>query len=207
MSNGAATLVSLHDTPALLYLRADITPIYGDNASIAKVEREVLFFKAQGAFVVMDRADTSGGAEAVWQMSSPISPTQVGAGWAVNGATGALEVTPLFPETPDGVVLDWPSLDGDMNGGFRLDVTDPAAGGQARFSMLLSTKGNVVDVTPTSSAGSISATITFDDSASAEVAFGADTAGGTLKLTSGGVVLFDGPLPEGIDMLPLFDAP
>lgn len=206
MANGAANLVSLHDTPELLYLRADITPIYGGKPAVDRVDREVLFLKGPGAFLVMDRADTNGGAEAVWQLNSPIAPAPAGAGWQIDGAQGTLAITPLFPAGPDGQVLDWPALDTDMNGGFRLDVTDPAAAGQARFLMLLAEAGTVTEAAPASGAGTIGASVTFADGTVAEVAFGADDAGGTLKLTSGGSVVFDGPLPEGVDALSLFDA-
>lgn len=205
MPNGEGKLVALHDTPGLLYLRADITPVYGDNPAIGRVEREVLFLKGPGAFLVMDRADTNDGAEAVWQLNSPVSPSPLGGGWAVDGMQNTLEVTPLFPANPEGEVLSWPALDADMDGGYRLDVTHPGAGGQARFLMLLAPGGAVSDASPQSGAGSIGATVTFADGTTAEVMFGDDTPGGTLKLTSGGSTLFDGPLPAAVDALPLFD--
>ncbi|WP_211365574.1 hypothetical protein [Polyangium fumosum] len=203
MQNGAANLVALHDTPHFLYLRADITPVYAGKGAVGRVDREVLFLKGPGAFLVMDRVDTNGGAQAVWQLNAPISPTSLGPGWAVSGAQGSLEVRPLFPALPSGEVLAWPALESEMSGGYRLDVRDPAAGGQARFLMLLAPGGAVASATPTSSAGTIGANVAFDDGTSVEVAFGEDQAGGTLKLTTGGSAVFDGPLPEAVGTLPL----
>ena len=207
MPNGAATLVSLRDGPGFLYLRADVTPVYGGHPAVGRVEREVVFLEGPGAFVVMDRADTGDGAEAVWQLNAPVQPEPQGAGWQVNGAQTTLAVTPLFPASPSGEVLSWPALDEDMDAGFRLDVTDPAAGGQARFLFLLAPGATATNVTPTSAAGTLGATLTFTDGTTAEVSFGADTAGGTLKITAGGSTVFDGPLTEGIDTLPLLEAP
>jgi hypothetical protein len=181
--------------------------VYGGHPAVGRVEREVVFVKGPGAFVVMDRADTNDGAEAVWQLNAPVQPEPQGAGWQVSGAQTTLAVTPLFPASPSGEVLSWPTLDEDMDAGFRLDVTDPAAGGQARFLFLLAPGSTATNVTPTSGAGTLGATLTFTDGTTAEVAFGADTAGGTLKITAGGSTVFDGPLTEGIDTLPLLEAP
>ena len=204
MPNGAASLVALHDTPEFLYLSADITPVYGGSPSIGRVEREVVFLKGPGAFVVMDRVDTEGAAEAVWQLNAPVAPAVSGDGWEVPGARTTLAVTPLFPASPPGQVLDWAALDEDMNGGFRLDVTDPGAGGQARFLFLLAPGQAAESVVPTSGAGTVGATLTFADGTVAEVAFGQDTAGGSLKLTPPGGTAFDGALPSGVQTLPLF---
>ncbi|HVK64526.1 MAG TPA: hypothetical protein VM694_08630 [Polyangium sp.] len=203
MQNGAANLVALHDTPHFLYLRADITPVYAGKGAVGRVDREVLFLKGPGAFLVMDRVDTNDGAQAVWQLNAPISPTSLGQGWEVNGAQSSLEVRPLFPALPSGEVLAWPALESEMSGGYRLDVRDPAAGGQARFLMLLAPGGAVASATPTSSAGTIGAKVAFDDGTSVEVGFGEDQAGGTMKLTAGGSTVFDGALPKAIDTLPL----
>ncbi len=205
MPNGAATLEALHDTAELLYLRADVTPIYAGSAAVSRVEREVLFLKGPGAFLVLDRADTNGDAEAVWQLNSPIAPASSGDGWEIAGTQSTLAVTPLFPASPSGQVLDWPSLDADMDGGYRLDVTDPAAAGHARFLFLLAETGTVEGAAPLPGAGTLGAAVTFTDGTIAEVVFGDDSAGGTLKLTSGGVVVFDGPLPSAVGTLPLFD--
>ncbi|MFV8754538.1 hypothetical protein ACNOYE_28650 [Nannocystaceae bacterium ST9] len=207
MANGAAELVALHDTPEFLYLRADITPIYAGQAAVDRVEREVLFLKGPGAFVVMDRADTNGAAEAVWTINSPIAPEPVGAGWVVNGSASSLAITSLFPANPEGEVLTWSALDPDMLDGYRLDVTDPGAGGQARFLMLLAADGTVLDATPVSGNDTIGASLAFDEGTEVEVAFGVDAGGGSLVLTSEGGVVFDGALAEGIDALPLFDVP
>ncbi|APR81524.1 Fibronectin type III domain protein [Minicystis rosea] len=206
MANGAAKLSALHDTKDLLYLRADVTPVYAGKAAVSRVEREVLFFKGPGAFLVMDRVDTSDGAEAVWQLNAPSEPTPLSTtGWAVSGAAGTLRITPLYPASPTAAVLDWPSLDSDLNGGYRLDVSDPAAGGKTRYLMLLAPGGNVSSSTPVPGATTVGATLSFSDGTTAEVSFGKDTAGGTLTLSSSASLLFEGALPGTIDTLPLFD--
>lgn len=207
MANGSSTLTALHDAADFLYLAADITPIYGGNPAAARVDREVLFLKGPGAYIVMDRADTQNGAEAVWQLNAPIAPSPSGDDFVVNGSLGALRITPLFPSSPISDVLDWPSLDGDMDGGFRLDVTDPAAAGHARFLMVLSDGNTLSAATPMSGAGTFSASLTFSDGTTALVSFGDNTMGGTLTLTKGGNTLFDGALSAGIDDLPLLAAP
>jgi len=207
MSNGAAKLVAMHDTPEFLYMRADITPVYEGKGAVTRVEREALFFKGPGAYVVMDRVDTTGGAEAVWQFNSPLAPQIVSEGWEWKGAQGSLQAIPIFPPNPLSEALSWQGIDpAEMTGGgFRLDVRDAAAGGQARFLMLLAPGGAVSSQMPITSAGKVGVNVTFNGGVSAEVVFGEDTAGGTLKLTSGGGSAFDGPLPETIATLPLFD--
>ncbi|MDC3958088.1 hypothetical protein [Polyangium jinanense] len=205
MQNGASNLVALHDTPQFLYLRADITPVYGGKAAVGRVDREVLFLKGPGAFVVMDRVDTNEGAQAVWQFNAPIAPKPLGEGWEVSGAQGSLEVRPLFPALPSAEVLAWPSLEAEMNGGYRLDVRDPAAGGQARFLTLLAPAGSLSNAYLSTAPGMIGAIVTFDGT-SVEVLFGEDQAGGTLRLKPSEGTVFDGPLPETIGTLPLLDA-
>ena len=112
---------------------------------------------------------------------------------------------PLYPAAPGAEVLAWPALEAEMSGGYRLDVSDPAAGGKARFLMLLAPGGTIESSTPMSGAGTIGVSVAFSDGTSVEVVFGEDQAGGTLKLTAGGSTVFDGPLPETIGTLPLLD--
>jgi hypothetical protein len=202
MMNGSATLVALHDTPAFVYMRADITPVYGGKEAVKRVEREVVFLKGPGAFVVMDRADTMG-ADAVWQLNAPVAPVMSSEGWMVDGSAGTLEIRPLFPSTVVGEVLDWPTLDADMNTGHRLDVPNPGQADRARFLMLLAKGGTVTSATPTTASGTIGASMMFGDGTAVVVAFGDELAGGTLKVTKGGATAFDGALPSTVDTLPL----
>ncbi|MBK8252934.1 MAG: hypothetical protein IPK82_09720 [Polyangiaceae bacterium] len=203
--NGGSTLAALHDTADFLYIRANITPIYNNHPAISAVGREVLFLKGPGAHIVMDRVDTSPSAEAVWQLNSPIAASNATSGWNIVGGQNTLAVRTLYPSNPGSQVLNWMSLDSDMEGGFRLDVTHPNANGKARFLMVLAPGNNITSTAPSAAGGTIGGTVNFADGTVAEVAFSADSPGGTLKLTTGGSVVFDGQLPSTVSDLPLFD--
>ena len=205
--NGAGTLASLRDLPGALYLAADVTPIYGAAAGVVRVEREVVFLKAQGAFVVMDRVDTSGAAGAVWTLNAPVAPSTVAGGFLVDGASESLAVRTLVPASPSATLVDW-TTDPDMNSGYRLDLRDPAANGSARFVVVLADPSTLSTSQALSDATTVGASLAFADGSSAEVRFTRDALGATAHVVApGNVVVLDGSLGTGVDVLPLLDVP
>ncbi|MCC6524477.1 MAG: hypothetical protein IT373_17610 [Polyangiaceae bacterium] len=203
---GPSELLGLHDTADHLYLAADLAPAYGGAASVARVEREIVFLKAEGAFVVVDRVDTAGGASAVWQLNAPMAPVAIAGGHRLDGAVDGLDVLRAVPAGATSAVVDW-TVDPDMNGGFRLDVRDPGAAGAARFVFVLAPRGAVASLTPIATAADVGASVVFASGATVDATFARDALGGTLVYASGGATLFDGALVAGLDELPLFVAP
>lgn len=205
MHNGASTLAALREVPGALYLAADVTPIYGGDSAVTRVEREVVFLPAQGTFVVMDRVDTKGGAEAVWALNAPVAPSAAPGGYDIDVPSGGLSVRPLAPASPAGTVVDW-TVDPDMNAGFRLDLRDPAAGGKARFLVVLADPASLGSASAVSDATTLGAKLAWKDGSSAEIVFGRDAMGASAHIVAGSV-LHDGPLPTGVAALPLLDVP
>ena len=197
-----AELVALHDTPEVLYLAGDITPIYQGAAAVARSEREVVLLEDEGTFVVFDRVDTTGGARAIWQLNAPRAPSAQGDGWRVDGDVDGLDILPVWPANVDASVLDWAATDGDMLGGYRLDLAaDP---GEARFLVVLAPPG-AVDVTAVGAGDELGVDLDFASGATASVRFTRDDFGGSLVYAApGGASLHDGALGPGIDALPLF---
>ena len=61
------------------YASANITPVYGGQPEVAKVEREFLFIKPR-TFLVFDRVQASGAnARKVWTLNVPVQPLVNGA--------------------------------------------------------------------------------------------------------------------------------
>lgn len=197
----SSELVALRDTPEILYLAADITPMYGGAGEVDRDEREVVFLEAEATHVVADRFD--GSATAVWQLNAPVAPTQVGSRWRIDGAVDGLDIVPVLPAGMDGNVVDWTAVDEDLLGGFRLDLD--AGAGDARFVVVLAPLGGVASVDPIDEAGTFGVDLAFASGATASVRFDRDAIGGELDYTgAGGDSLFSGALAPGLDPLPMF---
>lgn len=204
---GGASLVALRETPDLLYMAVDVTPMYAGAEGVSKVEREVVFLKAAGAYVVMDRADVGGGVTAHYQLNAPVEPVETAGGWLVQNGGAKLAIAAVAPASPAADVIDW-TFDPDMLGGYRLDLSDPAAPPQTRFLTVLGDPDSLESVAPAGGGGALGVTVTFADGSTATATFDGAGIGASLHLENpGGSVLFDGPLQGGVDALPLFDDP
>jgi hypothetical protein len=197
-SKSPGVTVSLADASDVLYWAGKLDALYG-LPSVTRVEREVVFVKPLETFVVFDRIEADVTSSA-WQLNSPVAPTEAGGKWSVAGAgnTG-LELFVLRPSGAAGVVTGWPSLDGDVKAGARLDV---ASGGHTRYLTVLAAKGRVVGATGAEAAGSTTATVSFAGGATATVSFSTDGAGGRVTLSGGGLAV-DAALAAGVEPIPV----
>src|SRR5689334_17705622 len=108
-------------------------------------------------------------------------PTATAGGYLLEGASDGLEILPIEPMAPDATIVDW-TTDPDMNGGFRLDLRDPAGGTSPRFLVVMAPVGAVMSATPNGDATQLGVDITFASGAAASVRFGRDAIGGALTL-------------------------
>jgi hypothetical protein len=176
----------------------------GGAAALDRLEREVVFLPGEETFVVFDRADTVGAAEAVWQLNSGYEPSPMAGGFLIDGAAGALEALVVQPASPGAAVVDW-TTDADMNGGYRLDLRDTGGGTAPRFLVVLAPAGAVTTTSALADSGEIGVDVTFASGAHAVVRFDRAAIGASLALTAaGGATLHDGPLDSGLDTWPLF---
>jgi hypothetical protein len=180
-----------------LHAAADLGAAYGDSEVVDSVQRELVFLEPD-AVVIFDRVSSSG--EQTWQLSAPSRPVLAGARATIDGAAHDLRVERLIPAAATPTIFDWTS-DGDFNGGFRLDVSQP--GGNNQFLHVLSIDATVDSAVRSDADGRIGVEITFADGRSATVRFGASGVDGTLEIRdSGGSVLDSATLDEGVDSLP-----
>lgn len=193
-----AELVALRDTPEILYLAGDITPVYGGAAAVERSEREVVWLEREQTVVVVDRVDTAGGAVPVWQLNSPLAPQLDGD--RVGLGTG-LDAQAVLPAAASFASIAWPTVDPDLQGGYRVDL--PGVSGDNRFVVVLAPPGRIAQLAAIDDAEEIGVVIAFDDGGSAELRLGRTTPGGTLDYTAAdGTTAFAGALSPGIDALP-----
>jgi hypothetical protein len=186
-------MVAMSDDASMTYALADVTPVYGGKAAVAKVEREFLFLKPD-AFVIFDRADTVGtGVSRVWTLNVPVAPTVAGDHLTVTRGANRMDVYRLAPTG-----LSW------AVSGHRVDAAD-TAGTSSRFLHVVGLNGAVSTVARSDGAGQVGVEITFADGRSATLRFNDAARGGTLNLrAAGGASVFSGPLPTTVATLPLF---
>ncbi len=197
-SKSPGQTISLADGPDVMHWAGKLEALYG-NPGVTKVEREVVFVKALETFVVFDRieADVS---TSVWQLNAPVAPTGSGAKWSVAGAGGAgLDVFVLRPSGTTAAVKSWPSMNGDVKSGARLDVSST---GHTRYLTVLSAKGRVTTATGSEANGSTVATLAFAGGTSGTVSFSTDGTGGHVTLNGGGLAI-DLALSTGIAIIPV----
>ncbi|MFO0632664.1 MAG: hypothetical protein U0168_07440 [Nannocystaceae bacterium] len=195
-----AVLVGLRDTPDILYLAADITPVYGGSAAVERSERELVFLEAEHTVVVLDRVDTAAGAVPVWQLNSPLLPQLDG---DRVGLGGELDAHAVLPAAATFTAVAWPAIDPDLQGGHRVDLG--GAPGDNRFVVVLAPPGRIAQLDAIDDADEVGVVIAFEDGGAAELRFARDTTGGSLTYAAaGGAAGFRGALSPGIDALPVF---
>jgi hypothetical protein len=187
-----STLLALQDEPAFTYLAADVTSVYGtEQSALLLDQREVVFVKPD-LFVVRDRVQTaSAAARRVFQLNTPLAPVVTGKRAKMTGSTGSLELWSLGAGELS--VLDWAAMDDDVDGGFRLDITQEGSAA-AVFVTVLSVGATVTAATL--EGGKV--TITRVDGAPVVVQLDSDAPGGSLTLGSRSI-----PLATAVEPLPL----
>jgi hypothetical protein len=96
---------------------ANLTPAYGGNSAVQSWQRTIDF--ANDAMTVQDDYATGSGTNAIFQVNTPARPV-------VNGHTataGNLTITVLSPANATLTPVDWTTVDGDFNSGWRLDIS------------------------------------------------------------------------------------
>jgi hypothetical protein len=187
--NRSAEMIAVHRGPGFVHTAIDVAPVFEPDEGVARLERELVWL-APDVLVVFDRVD-GGGADAIWQLNSPLSPTVAGTRASFAGAAATLEVERVLPAAATATVRDWPTLDDDMDGGYRLDV----AGGAGTFLHVLWVDGAATAVTPSDGDGRLGVAIQYGGG-TAVVRFSPDGFDATLDLGDGTIAL--GP---GIDSL------
>ena len=186
--NTTSTLLGLKQGPDWLYAAADLTPAYGGNASVGKMQREMVYLQPD-VVVVYDRVTSGSGTQQVWQLASPVSPAISGATATFSNAGHALHVTRLAPASATASAFAYTNdASGDYTSGFRLDET-VAAGGDQRYLHVLAVDGAVTASTAT---GDSTVTLTLADGRTAVIAFNHDAVGATLTLAGVATTLGSG---------------
>ena len=185
-----------------MHFAADVTPAYGGDAAVTRVEREVVFVKPD-ILVVFDRVDAAADARRVWQINSAVHPSVAGNVIDLSGASTGFLVWMMGPGGTTADVVDW-TADDDMNGGWRVDVVDASAGGRSRFLHVLSLDGAATGVGASDDGTRSGVGITLAAGGSVVVRFENDAWGGSLQLLdAGGGVVLDATLESGVEALPV----
>lgn len=194
----ACSLAALADNPNFTYASARVTPVYRNQPSVAKSEREFLFIKPD-TLVVLDRAvAAAAGTRRIWTLNLGTTPDVAGDTISVADGRQRLEVRRLSPTGLSAEVRSWPDLRKGMQGGVRVDVAD-GTGTSSLFLHVFSVNGAVASATRSDAAGQIGAQIRLTDGRTASVRFSSHGAGGTLELRAADQsALFSGALPAGV---------
>jgi hypothetical protein len=197
-----AVLVTLADEMNYTWLAVDVTPVYGPDAPVTRVEREVVFVKPL-LVVVFDRIDAAADTRRVWQINSANQPTIAGNVIDLDGASTDLQVWTMGPAGTTSTVVDW-TTDADMNGGWRVDVPHQSADGRSRFLHVLSLGGLATAVGASDDGAMTGVGITVSDGSSVTVRFGTDDWGGTLEERDAlGNLILEATVGPGVETLPI----
>ena len=186
--NTQSQLVSLHRGDDWMYAAADLTPAYGGNAAISKVQRELVYLEPN-AIIVYDRVASSGSTTQTWQLATPVAPSVSGTVATISGAH-QLRVQRLAPASATSAAYNLASTS-SYKAGYRLDTR--VSGGDVRYLHALSIDGAITSATGSGD----SVTVTLSSGETATVSFAHDSIGATL--TYHGVTT---TLAAGLDTLP-----
>lgn len=194
-------MTGLVDQASFTYGAARITPVYKNAPSVQKVERDFLFVKPD-TFVVFDRVDTTSGAERIWTLNVPGTPTANGDLLSFVAGANRIDVRRLSPTGVTSNVVAWSSA--GMGNGSRVDATH-ATGTSSRFLHVVGTNGSAPTATRSDEAGTIGAQIGLADGRSVLVRFSDAGTGGTLEIKrADSSVEWSGALPTTVTAPPLF---
>ena len=188
IANTVSQLAALHAGDGWVYAAADVTPAYGGNAAISKVQREIVYLEPN-AIIVYDRVASSGATTQTWQLATPVAPTVSGAVATIGGAH-PLRIQRLAPASATSSAYSLASTS-SYKAGYRLDTR--VAGGDVRYLHALSIDGAITSATGSGD----TVTVSLASGETATVSFAHDSIGATL--TYHGVTT---TLAAGLDALP-----
>jgi hypothetical protein len=120
----------------------------------------------------------------------------------MQGTASRLDLRRILPAGAAQTTYTW--NDGNVAGGYRVDVTDGTTG-VTYFLNVLSTDGAVTAASESSAGGVRGVSLTLSDGRTALVRFNEQSTGGTLELRAqGGAILQQGPLPTTVTVPPVF---
>ncbi|HEY0190143.1 MAG TPA: hypothetical protein VGC42_03420 [Kofleriaceae bacterium] len=192
IANTTSIMTALHQGSGYTYASADLTPAYNGNASVQKVQREMLHLSPD-VVVVFDRVKTSAGTTQTWQLATPTAASVSGTLASVTSAGHTLKVQKISGGNMS--VTSMTSVSSDYNGGYRLD--EAVAGGDNRYLHVISVDGAVSSTVTAGDATHPGVTIHLANGHNATVTFVKDTPGATLVL-DGTTKTF----AAGVDTLP-----
>jgi hypothetical protein len=113
-----STMTVTPETGGNVHAVADLTPAYGGNDAIGSWTRSIDF--SAGTLTVHDVYATSSETNTTFQIDVPVEPT-------ISGSTaiaGDLRVDVISPANATLTAIDWTTVDGDFNSGWRIDIGD-----------------------------------------------------------------------------------
>ena len=182
-----STVTALHQGAGYVHMAADLTPAYNGNASISKVQREVIFVQPD-VIIVYDRVATAAGTTQTWQLQAPTAPAIAGNKATVTNAGHSLAVTKILGGSPSSFDQ---RADSDLTGGYRID--ESVTGGDNRYLHVMSVDGAA---TSTAANGANGVTVTLANGQTVSATFDPANTGATLVL--GGTTI---NLAAGVDTL------
>jgi hypothetical protein len=185
-----STMVGMHAGDGYLYAAADVTPAYGGDAAVSKVQREMIYL-APNTIVIYDRVTTSADTTQTWQLATPMAPSISGAVATIRG-THTMTAQRLVPASATSSASFSLASATGYRAGFRVDTAQP--GGDRRYLHVLSIDGSVTNA---SASGDNAATIALAGGQTATVTFNRDDIGATLDYNGKTTTL-----GAGIDALP-----
>jgi hypothetical protein len=181
--------VALHAGADWLHTAVDVTAAYKNNASIGKVQRELVFLKPN-VIVVYDRVTSAAGTTQTWELASPTAPALAGSVATITGAH-SLRVQRVVPASANASVTNLANVTG-YRAGYRLE--ESVMGGDQRYLHVLSIDGAATSAT---AVNDTTVTVQLSNGKTATIAFERDNVGA--NLTYGGSAI---ALAPGVDVLP-----
>jgi hypothetical protein len=188
VASTVSQVMALHQGSNYVYASADLTPAYKGNASIQKVNRDMLFLQPD-VIIVYDRVASAAGTNQVWQLQAPTQPSISGSTATITNAGHSLAVTKVAGGSMS--AFDQ-RADSDLTGGWRLD--ESVAGGDNRYLHVMGVDGAVASAT---AEGPDGVTVHLTNGQTVTATFNHDGAGATLVM--GGQTI---TLAPGVDALP-----
>jgi hypothetical protein len=197
--NGTSRVLAVHRGEGWVHAAVDLKPVYKD-ASITKVERELVFLEPDTA-IVFDRFTTAATTTPIWQISSPFNPTAPSGGTRATfrGAKHTLQVERVLPTVATNNVVPWKNA--EFEGGYRFE--EIGSGGTGQFLNVLFTDDAVGTITPSNAGNRVGVTVQLRGGRTATVRFGTGGVDGTIEIT-GGTTPVNATVGNGIDELPAF---
>lgn len=173
VASTVSQVLALHQGNGYVHVAADLTPAYKGNASITKVQREIIYVQPD-VIIVYDRVASAATTSQTWQLQAPTAPAVSGSTATVTNAGHTLAVTKI----QGGTLASFDQrADSDLTGGYRIDET--RAGGDNRYLHVLSVDGAA---TQSAASGGDGVTVTLASGQTITATFTRDTVGATLVM-------------------------